>query len=183
MILFKKKLILSRLIKDSVVFILTDDSIFPTREALLEQDNYTKKELDDIDMHSRILALSYLYIVVMNYAKDHKFEGRYDELKIGSIFGQSVLDANREVGGQAFENSYVLQNLDKYNVRIVKMRESDPNHDDYFHAFEVFEDMALGKREANKRPVSLITLGKFIRDEVVGKLMSGFIKNHRIYVD
>lgn len=181
MAIFKKKLPLSQLITDSAVFILTNDNVFPSREALIEQDHYTKSELDDIEMHSRLLTLSYLYITVCDYAKRGKFYGKYDEHQVGMIYGQAILAANAAVGGKSFDESYILQQIDKYNAGVVRMREED-SKDDYFHAYLIFEQATLGKREADNKPVSAITLGKVIRDELVKKLMTQYLKDYRIII-
>lgn len=182
MAIFKKKLSLSKLITDSAVFILTNDNIFPSRDALLEQDKYTNKELDDIEMHSRLLALSYLYIAVYDYAKRGKFSGRYDEHRIGMIYGQAILAANAAVGGKSFEESYILQQIDNYNAGVVKMREAD-SKDDYFHAYLIFEQSTIGNRKPDNKPVSAITLGKLVRDEVVKKLMGAYVKDYKVTID
>ncbi len=183
MAIFKKKLSLTQLITDSAVFILTDDDLFPSRDTLLEQDQYTKKELDDIETHSRLLALCYLYIAIYDYAKKGRFYGKFDEHRIGMIYGQAMLAANAAVGGQSFEESYILQQIDTYNAGVVKAREVGKTDDDYFHAYVIFEQATLGKRKFDNKPVSAITLGKLIRDRIVKELMSEYLKGYRVTIE
>ena len=184
--MLRKKANYVDLLNLSLSYCLSDPSIYPDDMSLLEQDNYSPAELLSIRHEAPKLALVYVLHTILSsdhlerISRKNKIDLDRAQSQIKLSFGQSVntlVSTDKDFISKFHEiNEDFLSSIDGYNVYIHGSKGKDPFYDGYKH----FCSVVFPDRKESDRPVSSITLAKYIRQHIVDKSQKHILKKIKL---
>lgn len=161
--------------------VIETPELFPTYDALLEQDEFTKSELKCIHAEIKKLAIIYIRIYVFELSESGKITANKElcELGYGQAFLSVFQDDSIDFDSADIDPNNFLNTIDQYTVYLVDHSE-ESRYDDYFLAFQHFEDVVFTKRKSTETPVAAVTLAKYVRENVSKRLVNDLLRNYKV---
>lgn len=177
---FKQKISPQNYFATMLKEVLTNSAIYPNSDALQEQDKYSSIELERIKTEQVKLAVVYVLLSVLELNKD---TAKIHDVKMtyASVLIRVVQDHTTEISDNGIKVSDFLDTVDGYTAYIAQKssERKTKSGDDYYFAFQHFQDVVFKERTLLERPISSITLAKVVR-HMIEELNKDLLSRYKI---